>query len=109
MDIEMKAEDNSGEYPVWDLKTDDGIVPIMSGEKENLQIATRACFLEKGTIPQLSEAGVEWTAFLTNEISFGELDAQIRESLRKADKSEYFPNYQIENDKLTLSVSKEIL
>lgn len=105
----MKAEDNSGDYPVWDLKTDGNIVPIISGDKEEIQTATLACFLEKGTVPQLEDAGVEWTAFLTGNKTFGELDAQIRESLQKADKSDYFPNYQIENDRLTLSVSKEIV
>ena len=35
MDIEMNAEDISGEFPIWDLKTEGGIVPIMSGEKES--------------------------------------------------------------------------
>lgn len=109
MDIEMNTEDISGEFPIWDLKTEGGIVPIMSGEKESLQEATLACFLEKGSIPQISEAGVEWPGFLTGAVTFGELDAQVRESLRKAGKSDYFPNYQIEGDRLTLSVAKEIL
>ena len=108
MDIEMKAEDTTGDFPVWDLKTEGGIVPIISGEKEDIQTATLSCFIEKGTVPQLSEAGVEWTAFLTGEITFGELDAQIRDSLRKSGRADYFPNYQIEGDRLTLSVSKEI-
>lgn len=104
----MRAEDFSGEYPIWDLKTEGSIVPIISGDKESIQIATLACFLEKGTIPQLPEAGVEWTKYLTGAKTFGELDAEIRESLRKADKIEYQPNYSIEGDRLTLAVSKEI-
>lgn len=104
----MKAEEFTSEYPVWDLKTEGNIVPIVSGEQENVQIATLACFLEKGTIPQLPDAGVEWTKFLTQDKTFGELDAEIRESLRKADMIEFQPNYQIEGDRLTLAVSKEI-
>lgn len=104
----MKAEEFTADYPIWDVKTEGSIVPIISGDKENIQIATLACFLEKGTIPQLPEAGVEWTKFLTGDKMFGELDAEIRESLRKADKVEYQPNYEIEGDRLTLVVSKEI-
>ena len=104
----MKAEEFTTEYPVWDLKTEGDIVPIISGETENVQTATLACFLEKGTISQLPDAGVEWTKFLTGDKTFGELDAEIRESLRKADMLEYQPNYQIEGDRLTLAVSKEL-
>jgi hypothetical protein len=108
MDIEMKAEETTPDYPIWDLKTEGGIVPIISGDKEDVQTASLACFLEKGTIPQLPEAGVEWTKFLTDTKTFGELDAEIRESLRKAGMVEFQPNYQIDGDRLTLAVSKEI-
>ena len=104
----MRAEELTTEYPVWDLKTEGGIVPIISGDKEDVQIASLACFLEKGTIPQLPDAGVEWTEFLTKDKSFGELDAEIRESLRKAGMMEFQPNYSIEGDRLTLAVSKEL-
>ena len=104
----MKAEEFTSTYPVWDIKTEGDIVPIISGEEESVQTATLACFLEKGTIPQLPEAGVEWTKYLTSEKTFGELDAEIRESLRKADMVEYQPNYEIEGDRLTLAVSKEL-
>lgn len=104
----MKAEDFTADFPIWDLKTEGSIVPIISDEKESIQVATLACFLEKGTIPQLPDAGVTWTEFLTGDKTFGELDAEIRESLKKADKIEYHPNYQIEGDRLTLVVSKEI-
>lgn len=104
----MKAEEFTTEYPVWDLKTEGNIVPIISGDREDIQVATLACFLEKGTIPQLPDAGVEWTKYLTGDKTFGELDAEIRESLRKADKIVFQPNYQIEGDRLTLAVSKEI-
>lgn len=108
MDVEMKAEELTAEYPVWDMKAENGIVPIISGDKEDVQIASLACFLEKGTIPQLPDAGVEWTKYLTQNKTFGELDAEIRDSLRKAGKMEFQPNYSIEGDRLTLAVSKEI-
>lgn len=104
----MRAEEFTSEYPIWDIKTEGDIVPIISGDKEDVQTATLACFLEKGTIPQLPDVGVEWSAYLTKDKTFGELDAEIRDSLRKADKVEYQPNYEIDGDRLTLAVSKEI-
>lgn len=104
----MKAEDTTNGDPVWDLKVEGGIAPIISGETENVQIASLACFLERGTIPQLPDVGVEWTKYLTGGMTFGMLDAQIRESLKNAEMSEFRPDYQIEGDKLTLAVSKEL-
>lgn len=104
----MRTEEFTSEYPIWDIKTEGDIVPIISGDKEDVQTATLACFLEKGTIPQLPDVGVEWSAYLTKDKTFGELDAEIRDSLRKADKVEYQPNYEIDGDRLTLAVSKEI-
>lgn len=105
MDVEMTAETPSIDGAKWDIKTENGIVPILSGEKEDLQIATLAAFLEYGTIPQLQEVGVEWTAFLTGDLSFGALDVQIRQALQKADKSTYRINYDITGDRLTVAVS----
>jgi hypothetical protein len=108
MDVEMRAEEFTSDAPIWDLKTEGDIVPIISGDKEDVQTATLACFLEKGTIPQLPDAGVDWASFLTKDRTFGELDAEIRQSLRNADKMDYQPNYQIDGDRLTLAVSKEL-
>jgi len=107
MDIQMKAEEFTSDSPIWDLKTEGGIVPIISDNKENIQQATLACFLEQGTIPRLEDAGIPWTKFLTNELSFGELDALIRESIRKAGQDEYRPEYYISGDKLLLEVTRD--
>lgn len=106
MDLKMRGEDFTGEFPLWDVKVESGIVPIIKDEEENIQTASLACFLEKGTVPQLPDVGVEWTAFLTNDISFGELDAQIRQSIDKAGMTGYRPDYQIDGDRLTLKVKK---
>lgn len=108
MDIEMQAEDTSGEFPIWDLKTSGSIVPIITDEKEEIQTATLACFLEKGSIKQIQDVGVNWASFLTGDTTFGELDAEIRQSLINADKTEYVPNYLLNDDKLTLQVQKRI-
>lgn len=106
MDLKMQAEDIQSTGITWDCEVDGGIVPIISDDKEDLQAATIAAFLIKGTVPQLPEAGVPWIDFLTKKITFGELDFYIRESLHKTDKDAFFPEYGIEKDKLTMKVGK---
>lgn len=90
----------------WDCKVVDGVVPLLSEDEEDLQCATIAAFLIQSTVPQLLEAGVPWTEFLQKKISFGELDFYIRNSLQKVGKDTYYPTYDIQNDKLVLSVGK---
>ena len=107
MDAQMDIEDISGAYPIWDVKVEGGLVPIISGDEEDVQTATLAGFLEAGSIPQLPEMGVPWTDFLTGKITFGELDADIHASLSAAGKDEYRPEYEINGDRLTMTVTKE--
>lgn len=108
MNVEMLKEVDTDDSEVWDIKTEGNIVPILTGEQEDIQIALLSCFLEKGTIPQLPDMGVEWTKFLTKDLTFGELDMQIRDSLQNAGRLEFIPDYQIDGDRLTLTVSKEL-
>lgn len=109
MDLKMKSEELSTlDYPIWDLKVENGIVPIITDDEESMQTATLAGFLELGSIPQLPKIGVPWTDFLTKKISFGELDTLIRESINTAGQSDYYPKYDIENETLKMSVGKEI-
>lgn len=106
MDLKMKAEDITDAGVSWDCDVEDGIVPIIIDDKEELQCAILAGFLIKGTVPQLPEAGVPWTDFLTNKISFGVLDFYVRESLLNVEKDNYYPEYDVEEDKLTMSIGK---
>ena len=106
MDLKMKAEEITIEGVNWDCEVDNGIVPIIHDEKEDLQCATLAGFLIKGTVPQLPNAGVPWTDFLTNKITFGVLDFYVRESLLNVQKDNFYPEYDIEDDKLTMKVGK---
>ena len=106
MDLKMKAEDISDDGVYWDCKVENGIVPIIKGEEEDLQCATMAGFLIKGTVPQLNDAGVPWTDFITGKIEFGVLDFYVRESLTNVGMNNYYPEYDIEEDKLTMSVGK---
>ena len=106
MDLKMKAEDITTSGTTWDCKVDDGIVPIITGDEDDLQTAIQAGFLIKGSIPQLPDAGVPWTEFLTQALTFGELDYYVRNSLQKAGKENYYPQYELEDDKLTMSIGQ---
>jgi len=105
----MKSEEiSSSAHPIWDLEVENGIVPIISGDEEDFQTATLSGFLQLGSIPQLPNVGVPWTDFLTKEITFGELDSLVRDSIQNAGKSEFYPKYDITDDVLTMTVGKDI-
>jgi hypothetical protein len=106
MDLKMKAEDITDAGVSWDCDVKDGLVPIIKDDEEDLQCATIAGFLIVGTVPQLPEAGVPWTDFLTGKITFGVLDFYVRESLLNVGKDNFYPEYDIEEDQLTMKVGK---
>lgn len=106
MDLKMKAEEISTAGVSWDCQVADGIVPIIQDDTEELQCATIAGFLIVGTVPLLPNAGVPWTDFLTGKITFGVLDFYVRESLKNVQKDNFYPQYDIEEDQLTMSVGK---
>lgn len=109
MDLKMQSEViSSSAFPIWDLEVENGIVPIISGDEEEMQTATLSAFLQKGSIPQLENVGVPWTEFLTKQITFGDLDTYIRESLDNAGKSNFYPKYDISEDLLTMTVGKNM-
>lgn len=108
MDLKMKAEEISTAGVSWDCQVSDGIVPIIQDDTEDLQCATLAGFLIVGTVPLLPKAGVPWTDFLSNKISFGVLDFYVRESLKNVQKDNFYPQYDIEEDQLTMSIGKLI-
>lgn len=107
MDLKMDVEEILSSGVTWDVAIEEGIVPILTDDDENMQGAILAGFLERGTIPQLPSAGVPWQDFLTQKLSFGELDSEIRDSLRLADKPEYYPDYDLVDDKITLTIGRE--
>lgn len=108
MDLKMNAEDITSAGVSWDCEVQNGNVPIITDDSEEVQNATLAGFLIVGTIPQLPEAGVPWTDFLTGKISFGVLDFYIRDSLSAAGKDNYYPQYDVEDDQLTMKVGKVV-
>lgn len=106
MDLKMQAEDITSAGVSWDCDVKNGIVPIITDDQEDLQDATLAGFLIIGTVPQLPEAGVPWTDFLTGKITFGVLDFYVRDSLANVELQNYMPQYDIVYDQLTMSIGK---
>ena len=108
MDLKMEAEKITTAGVSWDCEVKKGIVDIIQDDTEDLQCAVIAGFLITGTVPLLPEAGVPWTEFLSGAITFGVLDFYIRESLDNVQKNNFYPQYDIEEDKLTMSIGKLI-
>lgn len=106
MDLKMQVEKITDAGVSWDCEVIDGIVPIIKDDEEDLQCATLAGFLIQGTVPQLPDAGVPWTQFLTGSMTFGELDFYVRDSLLNVEKENFYPEYDIEEDKLTMSIGR---
>lgn len=106
MDLKMKAEDITTAGVSWDCDVEDGIVPIIKDDKEDMQCAVIAGFLIRGTVEQLPDAGVPWTEFLTGNITFGILDFYVRESLKNVQKNNYYPQYDIQDDQLTMKIGR---
>ena len=108
MDLRMKVQQQSeSENPVWDVEINKGIVPIITGKIEHLQNAVLAGFLELGSIKQLPEAGVDWPGFITGVVTFGEIDSAVRDSLLKAGRSDFYPQYELEDEKLIMTIGTE--
>jgi len=106
MDMKMNTEDITTSGVSWDCVVENGDVPIITDDEADLQCAVLASFLVAGTVPQLPDAGVPWTDFLTQKISFGTLDYTIRESLNNCEKETFYPEYSIVDDALTLSIGR---
>lgn len=108
MDLKMKAEVlETNETPIWDVEVKDGIVPIIKDNQEAMQTATLSAFLIRGTIPLLPEAGVPWTEYLTGLITFGEMDAEIRQAIINSGYPAYYPEYDVtDSGEMTVKIGK---
>jgi hypothetical protein len=93
---------STGLLPETDLSvpvaiTGQHIVPIITGSVEDAQQAQVLCNQVIGSIPQLPNAGSDWSTFFTGPIinGLGALDASIRANLAAGGHSDFYPDYSI--------------
>jgi hypothetical protein len=107
MDLQMSSSTpgNSTSFPTWDFNITDGIVPLISGDVERVQTAAIAAFIQVGSVPQLPEVGVPWAESLTGGATFGDIDAAIRKAALNSGVSDFSPDYDFENGRLTVTMT----
>ena len=91
----------------WDYYIKDGIVPILEGTPENDQKAAISGYLQRGSIPQLPESGIQWTEYFLGEIGFNDIDNQIKNALNSEGLTLYFPTYDLVNDQLITKIGAQ--
>ena len=93
-------------FMTWDFSLSGGAVPYIDGQQEADQRAQLAVFIQMGLVDQLPGVGVNWTAFLTKELSFDGLDAQIRNSLASTGDTNHAVKYSAIQDKMIITLER---
>ena len=107
IDIKMASTTTpENSYPVWDFVCIDGNVQYVSGDDEAKQRAEISCFMQRGSVKQLPYSGPDWLSFLTDKISFGDLDSMMQESLTATESQDFYPVYSASNEKLLVTVQR---
>lgn len=106
MDLQMDSstEPTATAFPVWDFTVSSGIVSFLTGDLADVQAAGMAAFIQLGSIPQLPNLGVPLAEYLTKSVTFGDLDAAIRQSAQNANVPSYVPNYEVVNGRLIVTM-----
>lgn len=112
MDAQVQGTGQPSSAPIIDLyvppaATGSHIVPILSGSAETAQQAQVLCETFLNSIPQVPGAGNDWVGFLSENVPFGQLDAQIRATLADGGHSDFYPNYDIQNDALIVTPTQQ--
>jgi hypothetical protein len=92
-------------YPLWDFVVQGGVVPIISGVRQDEQQAAVAAFTVLNGIPQLTGIGVDWLGALTGNTSFGTVDSQITQGILACGVN-YGPSYSLVNGNLKTTIQR---
>lgn len=108
MDLFVKSYVDENKEPILDFEiTGKGEFSTLSGESEVAQRAIVASFLQKGTIPQLPETGVEWAEMIVGQVSPAEVNSQIMKQIHEcADTYSYIPKYSSVNNRVVVSIEQ---
>jgi hypothetical protein len=80
----------------------------MTGQAESDQQAQVLCQLVLGSVPQVPDAGNDWPTFLSGAApQLGQIDANIRETLKRGGRSDYAPDYDVVNDQLSVNAVRQ--
>lgn len=90
----------------FDFDVVNGVLVLMTADQIATQQAMIATYLILNSVPQLQGKGSDWIGFFTGQITFGELDAQIRDNIQLSGNASYYPNYYLENDQLKVQILK---
>ena len=70
--------------PFWDFAVANNVVPILQFPQDQAQQASVLAFTQIGLIPQIPNAGVNWTGLMINQDTISNIDTQITASLNAA-------------------------
>ena len=110
MDAALKSSSTpANSYQTFDYLVVGDIVPVLNdsgqnGSIEDAQHAQLAAYIQRGAIPQLPGFGVEWVEYFTGGVNIGTVDGEIKQNLISIGLSNYRPNYDLVNEKLTVAV-----
>lgn len=108
MDALMQTSISEEQEPNWDLQIDsEGQLKFCELKAEEQQRAVVSAFLQKGTIPQMTDTGVDWTGMLTGEVSPAEINSQILDNIHNlADSYAFTPHYSTIGDTLYVTIKE---
>lgn len=106
MDMLMDSQSLENGVPSdWDFHLEDGLSMALFDKVETAQRAAIACFIERGSIPAIEQAGVQWPEYLTGTVEARELDAQMRLAIRALTGGvEFVPFYYEKDGRLRVTV-----
>jgi hypothetical protein len=108
MDFAMISIDTeSDNLALWDFKVKHGILQVVDHNEALKQRSFLSTYLQRGTVPQIPNAGNQWVELMTSQISPQELNAQIRQSIIDYTGGiSYLPKYTDVGDKVVVEVTK---
>ena len=103
-----KTIDSASKEPILDFTfTANGCLQEIFAENAVKQRAVLISSIQKGTIPQIPDVGVEWAELITGQTSPAEINSQIMDVMHKyADTYNYVPKYEVENNRLTVTIEE---
>lgn len=102
MDLLLVTKNN-----IWDIEVHNGNPRVISDDNEKVQRAMIASFIQKDTLPLMPNTGLDWSKYLTGEMSLSEIDAKARANINLYMESlMYVPYYKVVNGQLIYNITK---